>query len=502
VVVLWSPRSVASRWVRAEATLADRAKTLLPVMIEPCERPIMFELTQTTDLCGWNGDRADPAWQRLLNDVRQFIERGGGASTLPPTAVSTPVAAPAPSPHHPSRRGEAPSLAVMPFTNRSGLPEDESFAFGMVEDVIDALSEGVHVRVIASSATARFRNAPVLDLEDMGRQLGVRYVLEGNVRRSGEMLRVTAQLVDAQSGEIVWNQKFERPVAELAALQEDLVSEVASHLGAKIYKLEMERALRKPSDLTAWECVTRALAVMREMSGDALKTATEEAMRAIEIAPDYGLAYAVVAQITGGAYSVLDSDDPEKVAKVQALIDRALALDPENANVLTSVAGALFFIGKPEEGLARAGRALRQRPGNGLAHLYAGMNGMLLDRHAEAYQHYEAFLKLEPDSHLHYCTYGFRAVLQARAGDLPAAREDFRRSFELFFHNYAGRLTLATLEGREGNWEVARQEMALARAAEPWASKELYRQRIFRYFMNHPLEAELAAALDELWVES
>jgi TolB-like protein/Tfp pilus assembly protein PilF len=504
VVVLWSPRSTASRWVRVEATLADRAKTLLPVMIEPCERPIMFELTQTVDLCGWQGDRSAPGWHALVHDVRAFVARAGGFAPPPPPPPAPAIPLPATSPVEPapSRRGKAPSLAVMPFANRSGMPEDEAFAFGMVEDVIDALSEGVHVRVIASSATARFRSAPVLDLEEMGRQLGVRYVLEGNVRRTGENLRVTAQLVETSSGEIVWNQKFERAIAELAALQEELVREVAAHLGARIYKLEMERALRKPSDLTAWECVTRAIAVLRTMTGDALQTAIEEAQRAIAIAPDYGLAYAVLAQTVSGAYSVAELHNPERIAEIQGLINKALSLDHDNTNVLASVAGALFFIERPEESLMHAERAIRQRPGNGIAHLYAGMAATLLDRHDEAFAHYDTFLRIEPDSHVHYATYGFRAVCFARAGDFAAARADLNHSFDLFFHNYAGRTTLAMIEMLEGNEAAARQHMVIAREAEPWASKELYRQRLHRYFMNNPLEERLAETLDELWVDA
>ena len=188
VVVLWSPRSVVSRWVRAEATLADRAKTLVPVTIEPCERPIMFELTQTAELEHWTGDAGDAAWQSFLKDVRGFVGREA-------PATAAPDAAPEPPPVLPGERGSAPSLAVLPFTNRSGLPEDEVFAFGMVEDLIDALSQGVHVRVISSSSTARFRSGALPDVEAMGRELGVRYLLEGNVRRSGSDLRVDRKSV-------------------------------------------------------------------------------------------------------------------------------------------------------------------------------------------------------------------------------------------------------------------------------------------------------------------
>ena len=120
VVVLWSKKSVASRWVRAEATLADRNKTLVPCMIEPCERPIMFELTQTADLGHWQGALEDRTWTAFLADVRGFVSRDA------PLAPGIDVAPAPPTPK--SERGDRPSLAIMPFVNRSGQTEDNVFA--------------------------------------------------------------------------------------------------------------------------------------------------------------------------------------------------------------------------------------------------------------------------------------------------------------------------------------------------------------------------------------
>ena len=331
VVVLWSKRSVESRWVRAEATVADRNKTLVPVMIEPCERPIMFELTQTAELGHWQGDVQDKAWLAFLEDVRRFVEKDMAPPQAAPVIVPEPVA---PPPAKPGERGDAPSLAVLPFTNRSGLPEDEVFAIGMVEDVIDALSQGVYVHVIASSATARFRTGAMPDLDAMARQLGVRYILEGNVRRVGATLRVTSQLVDAAGGAILWTQKFERPLSELAALQEDLVQEVAANLNTQVFRIEMERALKKPADLTAWEAVTRSIAAYRLTDGEGLRRAIEEAQRAIAIAPDYGLAHAMVADARSLAYWLLSPDNPDEVRRIRGHIDRALVLERDNALVL------------------------------------------------------------------------------------------------------------------------------------------------------------------------
>ena len=138
VVVLWSPRSVVSRWVRAEATIADRCKTLVPVMIEPCERPIMFELTQTAELGHWTGDARDKAWLALLSDVQRFVAKGDAVAPVAP--APTPTAAPTAAAGKP--HATRPSVAILPFTNRSAERADEVFAGGMGEDIAAALSLG------------------------------------------------------------------------------------------------------------------------------------------------------------------------------------------------------------------------------------------------------------------------------------------------------------------------------------------------------------------------
>ena len=382
VVVLWSKKSVVSRWVRAEATLADRNKTLVPVMIEPCERPIMFELSHTSELGHWQGDGADKAWLGFLDDVRRLVAKGAApvmeapAPELEPASVQETL--------KPGQSGSAPSLAVLPFTNRTTLAEDEVFAEGMVEDVISALSQGVNVRVLGSTATANLSRAAIADLAALGRQLGVRYLLEGNVRRVGANLRVTTQLLEAATGEILWTAKFDRPLTELADLQEDLVTEVAASLDAQIYSLEIARALKKPNDHTAWEAVTRAMSAYRKFDADAAQRAVEEARRAVAIAPDYGPAQAMLAMSLGSAYANANRDDPAEVQRIRVIAERALALAPDDATVLGYVGFALGQIGHLEEGVRHTERAVRKAPGSGLLQYCHSYVVLLLNRWEEA----------------------------------------------------------------------------------------------------------------------
>ena len=503
VVVLWSPRSVVSRWVRAEATLADRSKTLVPAMIEACERPIMFELTQTAELSHWRGDDADRAWQAFASDVRRFVEAARAEpSPLPLPTLLSPEAPPPPvepTPRPRGKHGDAPSLAVLPFANRSGSSEDDVFAVGMVEDIIDALSQGVNLKVITSSATARYRTGALPDLHAMARDLGVRYVMEGNVRRAGQLLRVTAQLIEAEGGAILWTQKFERPLSELAELQEELVLEVAAHLHTQVTRVEMARVLKKPSDLTAWECVTRASAAYRNITGETLLQALTEAQKAVEIAPDYAIAHAMLADASATIYMWLQPDSADEIKRIRGVIDTALMLEPDNAVVLAHVSEAYNYIGRPDEALALAGRACQISPSCGLAHYSAGVAAILLDRVAEGEAHFETELRAAPGSHLLFASYIWRGSGQLRLKAWERALELYAAAWRLNSLNPSiciGQLIALTCLGRH---DEARERTLKLRELDSMTTLETWQRCMRRWFAHCAHEAEMTEILTDCW---
>ena len=365
VVVLWSKKSVQSRWVRAEATLADRNRTLVPCMIEACERPIMFELTQTAELAHWQGDASDSAWRSFLSDVFRFVAKGGSAPAAPapgglnPAPSAPPVARPtahAGKPHH-----ERPSIAILPFTNRSTERADEVFAGGMGEDIASALSLGRGLKVISQGATAAYRKN-TSDLRTIGQELGAKYMLEGNVRRVGANLRVTAQLVEAEIGAILWTQKFDRPLSELSELQEELVEELAAHLGVQIQKVEMERALRKPGDITAWEAVMRSWASYARLNPESVAVAVVEARRAVSLAPDYAVARATLSMGLAILYQQTGYRDRALIDEAVEHAESALRLNPNHATVLFQVVSTFCNAGRITEALPLAERAVELSP--------------------------------------------------------------------------------------------------------------------------------------------
>ncbi len=446
----------------------------------------------------WGGTVVgEDAVQRVIQRLRKVASRSTAfrIETISKVgyrliALSSPAA---------GARGDAPCVAVLPFTNRSSLPEDESFALGMSEDLSDALSEGANLRVLAHSATARFRQFPPVDYAEEGRRLGASYFLAGNVRRNGTMLRVSAQLIEAGSQAIVWSQKVERPVGELAALQGELVSELAAWLGATVYNLEMDRALRKPANLTAWECVARAMAASREYGAEALLRAISESQRAVELAPDYGLARAMLALQASGAYLSFSLHDPVHERDMQVHIDRAFALDPENAAVLAAIAASSAYIGRPAEGLPRALKAIRLRRGHGLAHYAAGISALLQGLEQQGIGHMEDFLQIEPESHLHYIAHVWRGLARLRLHDFAAARINLGESLALYPGNFIAMLLLTVIDWHGGAHDTAARHLAAALELEPQLDRALLNARLDRFLAGSDLRLTLRAALDATW---
>ena len=173
VVVLWSPRSVSSRWVRAEATVADRNKTFMPVTIEACRRPVMFELTQTADLSHWRGEAGDAAWLAFLSDVWRMT---GRSAPSPAPGLQATTAAPA------SAGFGVPQAGVLPFTFRGNDEELGYLAEDLTEDVTRVLAENDYFRVIASRTMAGMRGQQ-LDYRSAGHDMDARYLVEGNSRK-------------------------------------------------------------------------------------------------------------------------------------------------------------------------------------------------------------------------------------------------------------------------------------------------------------------------------
>lgn len=505
VVVLWSKQSVVSRWVRAEATLADRQHTLVPAMIEPCERPIMFELTQTADLCHWQGEATDPAWKSFLADVQQFIRRpaAGNAATrnpAPPIMRAADVARPALAPTAASTRDHRPSLAILPFTNRSRDPDDDVFADGMVEDLVSALSPSPMLRVLARSATQTLRGQAV-DLEAIGRRLGVRYLLEGNVRRVGSDLRVTAQLLEAETGAILWSQRFDRPLAELADLQEALAIEVAAHLGVHVQQAEIERAVHKPGNLTAWEAVMRGTA--SGSSPARVQLAIETLKSAVAVEPDYALAHANLAYyIATYNWFWKGGRDLSAIAEAGAHADRALALDSRDPMVVSQAAEALCMCKRWSEGLQWSERAFALNPNSAASHSSMIVASMYFRRPEELLRHLDAYAALAPNDRWASVRQLQRGGAHFMAGRYAEALQASQQSMMLDPNQiFAFKDAIVYLD-KLGRRAEARDMVRRLRGIDPSATLELWEARHTASLLHPELAMDMFETFKRVWLDT
>jgi adenylate cyclase len=219
-----------------------------------------------------------------------------------------------------------PSVAILPFANMSDDPEQRYFSDGITEDIITELSRFRQLRVVARNSSFRYRDLDV-DIRRVGRELGVNYVVEGSIRRLGKRIRITAQLIDAASGNHLWAERFDRDESEIFAVQDQLVRTVVATLVGRLQAAGAEGARRKPpASLAAYECVLRADALPL---GDAAAEAEAIALyeQAIKLDPTYARAYALLANLLRLKWDYGAAGDPSLLARAFDLARKAVALD-------------------------------------------------------------------------------------------------------------------------------------------------------------------------------
>ncbi len=349
VVVLWSARSVLSRWVRAEATVAERAKTLVPVMIEPCQRPIMFELTHTAELGHWKGAANDEAWIAFLADVRRFCgvvrvapESGEGLAQL--IAPSAP------------RRETL--LAVLAFDNLSNDPDLSYFSDGVSEEILYTVARAKGLRVIGKASSFQFRG-PDKTPQEIVQALGATHMLDGSVRRSGDSIRISAELVDTATLQTLWSERYDRALTDIFALQDEIAGAIAAALDHHFAPARVPL----PIDPTAYDLYLQARAVHAQDYTWADQAKCIELLEgAIGRAPNFAEAWGRLAIYRRGEHGIAEAQ-------------HGLALNPDCATSLAGLAMSLPPFAKHAEKLALAERAYLLAPDD---HLVGGVYTILL----------------------------------------------------------------------------------------------------------------------------
>ena len=254
VLVVWTPNSVGSRWVRGEAREGAERGILVPVRFDGARLPIDVRALHTIDFDDWGEDPRSPQLQEVLRALGAMIAR----QRPPQSATAESDSVPPAGPVGPARVG----ICVLPFANMSGDPEQEHFIDGITEDIITELSRWRRLLEVRSrSASFRYRGVAV-NIKQVARELNVRFVVEGSVRRMGERIRISAQLIDTETGSHIWGEKFDRELAGIFSVQDQVVQTIVSTLVGRVQVSDVERARRKPpSSLAAYEYVLKANAL-------------------------------------------------------------------------------------------------------------------------------------------------------------------------------------------------------------------------------------------------
>ena len=349
-------------------------------------------------------DRGEQQLKNISKPVRAFAVRAGAHSAL----IDCLTAAP-PLPYK-------PSIAVLPFENMSGDPEQEYFADGMVEEIITALTRFKWLFVIARNSSFTFKGKAV-DIKEVGRQLGVRYVLEGSVRKASGKVRITGQLIDALTGAHLWADRFERDLTDIFALQDEVTVAVVSAIQPKLLQTEIALATRRrPENLTAYDFYLRAMQQYYLTTREGLAEAMGLAHRGLELDPRFGL----VAAVAGSCHALnvllgyaadpqverkeavrllrlalrIDDSDPDILAWASLasafmvddcegaieMADRAVALNPNSFWAWNTRGWVYKIAGLPEEALRSFERAIRMSPIDPLLHrTFVGMGLVFIE---------------------------------------------------------------------------------------------------------------------------
>ena len=363
--------------------------------------------------------------------VRVYTARLKQGEELPqPETQTTPKNAPAES----SQVSEKPSIAVLPFANMSNDPEQEYFADGMVEDIITALSHIRQWRVVARNSSFVYKGRNV-DIREVARDLSVRYVLEGSVRKSANRLRITGQLIDAESGTHIWADKFDGDLADVFEFQDKITESVVGAIEPSLLFAEIERSNRKlPDDLGAYDLYLKALPNLYAMRPDQNKLALDLLHQAIDLDPNYAPALAFLAwgyeQRLVRDWGAHGEDDSGTAI---ALAHRAIAADRNDAHVMVTAGFVLLMVARDyERGLQAVDRAKELNPNIAFVSMLIGVSQTFAGDPEEALIHFDNAIRVSPGDPGAFFFYALAGLSHLFCGRPAEAHELARKAARMY----------------------------------------------------------------------
>lgn len=443
VVVLWSADAVKSHWVRAEADVARKAGTLVQLSLDSALPPLPFDQVHCVNLDGWTGDTGAAGWRKIAESVGELLGRD------PATSVPGPPPLP-----------DRPSIAVLPFANLSKEADQDYFVEGMMDEIVTALTR-IHSLFVIGSASSLSLKGQDIAASEAAHRLGVRYILEGSVRRSGPRVRISVKLTDARGGDQIWAERFEDTLDDIFALQDHVALSVAGVIEPTVQAAELRRIVRRPLEsLGCYDLYLRAASLRVTLRKAEVLQALELLERALALDADFAPALAQAAGCHSQVYVNNWSDDREAHRRRGIeMAERAVAAGADDAAVLTQVANALAELDPaPDRAAALAQRAIRLNPGSAYGWFISGVIRLLHGELDMAIEELQTAARLDPISRLGDMARAHVAVALAGDGRFEEAERAFRGTT---YRTPRIHLMRVALYGHLGRLPEAQEELEL-----------------------------------------
>jgi adenylate cyclase len=406
VVVVWSPLSVDSRWVKGEARDAADRGVLVPVRFENARLPIDVRAIHTTELDGWAQNRESAPFKALCAALEAKLKLSA-RKTLAQASKD---------------KRAAVTICVLPFANMSGDPEQEYFSDGITEDIITDLGKVSALSIVSRNTAFSFKGATA-DVAQVARQTKASYVLVGSVRKSGARVRITAQLIGAANDSQLWGERYDRDLNDIFALQDEISKAIVAALKLTLLPEEKQaleqRGTSNPEAYKLYLMARQFWLLDNERNNEIVVRICN---RVIEIDPHYAQAWATMALAQWNMFWRGDSgDDGERAAEM------ALRLDPQLADAHSAMGAALRSKGRFEEGLSSCRNALRLEPNSYTGNRIAGLCYLGMRRYDDAVGHFElAAAAVESD----FTASAFISQCYKAKGDIERMTSAARKALE------------------------------------------------------------------------
>jgi TolB-like protein/class 3 adenylate cyclase len=370
---------------------------------------------------------------------------------------------------------DKPSIAVLPFQNMSGDPEQDYFADGVVEDVIAGLSRNKGLFVIARNSSFAYKGKSP-DIRQVGRELGVRYVLEGSVRKAGNRVRITGQLIEAASGAHLWADRFEGNLEDIFALQDQVTSRVIGGIAPTLELAEVERVKRKIGNLQAYDCYLRSMAAIYRFSREANEKALSHGRQAVALEPEFARGHMAIAHTLNQRWAFRwIVDDAAEAQQAERAIRRAIDLDRHDARILAVCGQAtIVVLRRIKEGAEYLDEAVSLDPNSAQAWTYHANAQIIRNEPLKAIGDLEQVLRLSPLDPFKFYTLTLMARAHTLSGQYSEALRFAASALMVrpnFPHALIEEIVVNVLAGR---LDTAREALASFRKLQPEDRVSIY----------------------------